>query len=86
MEERSSPATEEILMDMWRTDRNGNREFTGGKESWDVAALQAKQCRLFCPDVEEEWVADDERSCYNCRYRRWTAASFVCNSSRHNGN
>ena len=26
----------------------------------------------------DEWVADEIRSCYNCRARRWTAASFVC--------
>jgi hypothetical protein len=35
---------------------------------------------VFHPDVEEEQVADEDRSCYNCRYRRWTAASFVCSA------
>jgi hypothetical protein len=32
----------------------------------------------FHPDVEEELIADEARSCYNCRYRRWTAVSFSC--------
>jgi hypothetical protein len=31
--------------------------------------------------VEEELVADDPRSCYNCRHRRWTAASFACTAA-----
>ena len=80
-----SPSTaEKILINMWQTDRNGDREFSGGKESWELAAAQAEACCLFRPDVEEELVADDERSCYNCRYRRWTATSFVCKASPRN--
>ncbi len=60
----------------------GEREYPGGTEDWDGAAQQASRCGSFSPDVEEEWTADEERSCYNCRYRRWTAASFVCRSPR----
>jgi len=63
---------------MWQTGHNGNREFSSGKESWAAAASEAAACRIFRPDVEEEWVADEVRSCYNCRYRRWTVKSFVC--------
>ena len=63
---------------MWRINRNGMREFPGGKEDWAEAARSAARCISFRSDVEEELVADDARSCYNCRYRRWTAASFTC--------
>lgn len=62
---------------MWRTDQAGAREFTLGKESWAAAARAARDCPRFAADVDEEMV-DDERSCYNCRYRRWSAASFTC--------
>jgi hypothetical protein len=65
-------------METRQAKRDVNGEFPGGKEDWAGAAGQAVICRRFSPDVEEEWVADEERSCYNCRYRRWTAASFVC--------
>jgi hypothetical protein len=37
-----------------------------------------KACRAFTFDVEEELVSEDERSCLNCRYRRWTDNSFSC--------
>ncbi len=63
---------------MWRIDRNGRREYQGGKEDWPGAARTAACCTTFHPDVEEEQVADEAVSCYNCRYRRWTAASFTC--------
>lgn len=36
-----------------------------------------KACRAFTFDVEEELV-NDERSCLNCRYRRWTDNFFSC--------
>jgi hypothetical protein len=63
---------------MWRISREGEREFTGGRDEWHVAARLAATCRSFHPDVEEEQIADEARSCYNCRYRRWTRASFTC--------
>jgi len=59
-------------------DSNGHRQFTGGQEDWQSAALLAARCQEFLPDVEEELVADDPRSCYNCRLRRWTTGSFTC--------
>jgi hypothetical protein len=37
-----------------------------------------ERAKDFIPDVEEELIADDPRSCYNCRYRRWQADSVVC--------
>ena len=63
---------------MWRTDHKGAREFTQGKESWVAAARAALECLRFAADVDEELIAEDERSCYNCRYRRWSATSFTC--------
>jgi len=63
---------------VWHIDHNGHKEFTGGQEDWQGAALLAARCEGFLPDVEEELVADDPRSCYNCRLRRWTASSFAC--------
>lgn len=46
--------------------------------NWSEAASEARNCNAFLDDVEEEMVADEPRSCYNCRYRRWTAYSFIC--------
>ena len=63
---------------MFSIDQNGQRQFTGGHEDWQSAALMADCCQQFNQDVEEELVADDLRSCYNCRQRRWTASSFTC--------
>ena len=72
-------------METRQTGLQGGGEFPGGKEEWASAAAQASLCRRFSPDVEEEWVADEERSCYNCRYRRWTAASFACQAPSLHG-
>ena len=63
---------------MWRFHENGTREFLAGKADWTAAAREAQECDAFREDVEEEIVADELRSCYNCRFRRWTASSFMC--------
>jgi hypothetical protein len=63
---------------MWRISGNGEKVFLGGKEDWPGGVQAAADCFFFRPDVEEEQVADETVSCYNCRYRRWTAASFAC--------
>ncbi len=68
---------------MWQIDSSGYRQFTGGHEDWQGAALMAARCGSFRQDVEEELVADEPRSCYNCRYRRWTAVSFACTGIAH---
>jgi hypothetical protein len=49
-----------------------------GLEDWAAAARLAGECAIFIPDVEEEQIADEPRSCYNCRYRRWQADSVAC--------
>lgn len=35
-------------------------------------------CGEFDYDVEEELVNHGEKTCYNCKYRRWTEQSFNC--------
>jgi len=45
---------------------------------WPDAARIAASCAGFHPDEEDEQVADEPVSCFNCRYRRWTASSFTC--------
>ncbi|MDD4170960.1 MAG: hypothetical protein PHQ94_01840 [Syntrophomonas sp.] len=57
---------------------NGEGEFRGSKDDWDLAAQIAEKCVEFKADDEDEMVADEAVSCYNCRYRRWTVRSFVC--------
>jgi hypothetical protein len=57
---------------------SGATEYRGGKEDWDNVAKIAALCREFTADDEDEQVADEAQSCYNCRYRRWTSTSFVC--------
>jgi hypothetical protein len=63
---------------MWSVSSDGAREYRAGKNDWPGAAQVAEQCAVFHEDVEEEIVADDLRSCYNCRFRRWTEGSFTC--------
>lgn len=63
---------------MWRCSETGEREFLPGRDNWSAAALAARDCAGFVLDVDEELVADEPRSCYNCRYRRWSANSFTC--------
>lgn len=53
--------------------------FLFGKRDYEKSAIAAKSCKLFEHDNdEEEEIADTERSCFNCLYRRWTAESFEC--------
>ncbi len=63
---------------MFLAGQNGLAEFTGGRDDRAGAAGVAGNCRFFRMDVEEELVADETVSCYNCRYRRWTLESFSC--------
>lgn len=62
----------------WVVADDGARIFAGGRTSWGAAAKTARNCAAFVADDEDEWVADENRSCYNCRYRRWTVDSFSC--------
>ena len=58
------------------------REYAGGRENQAEVARIAASCSDFMADDLDEWVADEPRSCYNCRARRWTADSFVCTRER----
>lgn len=49
-----------------------------GHEDWGCAVQRATVCQAFRPDVEEEQIADEKVSCYNCRYRRWIQAGISC--------
>ena len=63
---------------MWKVNDKGGKVFTLGKEAWQEAVAAAGVCTYFSLDDDDELVSDEERSCYNCRYRRWTPESFVC--------
>lgn len=63
---------------MWLFNSRGEKEFKGGKEDWERAVRAAEECSQFKEDVEDELVADERVSCYNCRYRRWTNTSLIC--------
>lgn len=47
-------------------------------EDYATATACALACNAFTPDDEDELVADDPRSCFNCLKRRWTANSMTC--------
>lgn len=64
--------------EIWKITAKGEREFNGGKGDWLQAAQTAQACPSFMPDDEDEWAADEQVSCYNCAYRRWTVTTFVC--------
>jgi len=63
---------------MWRINEKGENEYSGGNEDWAAVARIAEECSHFRADDEDEMVADEAVSCYNCLYRRWTIKSFVC--------
>ena len=65
-------------MDVWEKDIAGNKHFKYGKDNYRLAAEVAQQCAAFIADDDDETVTDDNRSCYDCRYRRWTVESFEC--------
>ncbi len=65
-------------MDYWVKNEKGELVFNGGKSDWAKAAEIAGDCLGFVPDDEDEQVAQEEVSCYNCRFRRWTKHSFIC--------
>ncbi|PKM73032.1 MAG: hypothetical protein CVU92_07045 [Firmicutes bacterium HGW-Firmicutes-17] len=47
-------------------------------EAWEQAQAIALSCSEFKPDVEEEWLAEETISCYNCRYRRFVGSGIRC--------
>ena len=65
-------------VDVWEQTLSRRKRFKHGQDSYGLAAETAGQCGAFVNDDEDEVVCDDDRSCYNCRYRRWTVDSFEC--------
>lgn len=63
---------------MWIINERGEQVFAEGRSAWSAAAKQANLCPAFQADDEDEWVADQLVSCYNCVFRRWTRDSFIC--------
>lgn len=66
------------IMNFWIKNKKGQAQFKGGRHDWAQAAAIAGSCPQFLLDDEDELVAEEEHSCYNCRYRRWTEHSFIC--------
>jgi len=56
----------------------GEKTFRYGQETPIKAAECARNCPHFSPDDEDECTADEPVSCYNCRWRRWSASAFTC--------
>lgn len=65
-------------MDYWVITERGQALFKGGRQNWLLASSIASSCPDFILDYEDEWVADEEISCYNCKFRHWTESSFLC--------
>lgn len=58
--------------------KEGRKVFLGGFYEYEKAALLASHCVSCKPDSEDEQMAEEEVSCYNCRYRRWIQDGFEC--------
>lgn len=56
----------------------GSKENKEDTFDWKRAAKRASSCEHFKEDAEDECIADDAVSCYNCRYRRWVADDYIC--------
>lgn len=59
---------------------DNKKMFKYGKEAYTKAILQAKNCKNFILDKDEDELvtSTNKNSCYNCLYRRWTQKSFMC--------
>ncbi len=68
-------------IDVWEQTDSNRKHFKFGQDSYSLAVETAGQCSVFVNDDEDETVTDDNRSCYDCRYRRWTVDSFECMKS-----
>ncbi|WP_084109866.1 molybdopterin biosynthesis protein MoeB [Campylobacter concisus] len=58
---------------------NEKNEFKYGKFNYEKAHQIAQNCTKFKLDSdEEETSCGDEKSCYDCAFRRWSKDSFIC--------
>lgn len=78
MENMHQTADKIILGVVYMNYFNLKGEFIGSKEDYQLAEEISKKCKYFKLDDEDELVSDEEISCFNCRYRRWSPASFTC--------
>ena len=65
---------------------NEKNEFKYGKFNYDKAREIAQNCAKFKLDSdEEETSCGDEKSCYDCAFRRWSKDSFICMAQASKG-
>lgn len=60
---------------------DGVRNFCGfekSEEDFQATVILAQACAHYLTDLDEEVNWDNETTCYNCRYRRWTKYGFSC--------
>lgn len=57
---------------------NGKKIFAHGQDDAENAVKAAQKCDYYKKDYDEECFEDEDLTCYNCRYRRWTNNSFQC--------
>ncbi len=65
---------------MWIKEK-GRKKFKGNQTDYAKVASLAASCNKFSLDDEDEQVDDNEVSCYNCLFRRWSSESFFCMSA-----
>ncbi|MBF7097310.1 hypothetical protein [Alkalibacter mobilis] len=58
--------------------KDGRKIYNGGQNDYHAVSELAISCGRFSEDYEEERMAEEDISCYNCRFRRWIADSFEC--------
>lgn len=47
-------------------------------EDYNAASRIAAKCPTYSVDDDDEDYCEGERTCFNCRYRRWLAGGFQC--------
>lgn len=62
--------------------KDGKKLFKGNHTDYAIVGELAQKCLNFCPDDEDEQVDDQELSCFNCIFRRWSEKSFYCLSEK----
>lgn len=69
------------IMNQYIISKNHLLYFCGSvdvKEDEAAARILAENCRYFILDVEDEICVEEEISCFNCRFRRWSKECFSC--------
>lgn len=53
------------------------KKFKHGLQDFMQAELAARECHGFAYDDDDELI-DDNRSCFNCTFRRWSKETIYC--------